>query len=248
MRLDVISLPAREDRRAQFLAWNTRPGLEINFVNAAVGASLDRNVLAEQRIIAADNAHFTAGALGCAMSHRDLWLATRIARTHALIVEDDACLRGDFVHQAGTVIAQLPRDWHICYFGYNTDAIVAVQSNDGLKTLLRFDEAAKRHPDYFNAYAALHAPTPTPLQCYQAWGTLCYAISPAGAQMLLDVCFPMRGDIEVLMFGQNRMLKPYGIDGMINYALQRSPLNAFCSFPPLVVSDNDAAKSDVVAR
>ena len=50
------------------------------------------------------------------------------------------------------------------------------------------------------------------------------------------------------MFGQNRTLKPYTLDGMINVALQRAPVNAYCVFPPLAVSQNDVATSDVVTR
>jgi len=248
MRFNVINLPARADRRAQFMAWNARPGVEFAFVDAAVGASLDRAQLVAQNVINVDNAGFSAGALGCAMSHRALWLAARDAAGPTLICEDDACLRGDIAAQLQTVLTQLRPDWHLCYLGYNTDAVVATQSDDGLKALLFFDEGAKRAPGYFDAFARLHAPTPTPLQCFQAWGTLAYVVSPAGAQRLLELCFPMRADMEVYMFGQNRTLKPFGIDGMINLALQRAPLNAYCVTPPLVVGPNDTATSDVVAR
>lgn len=248
MRLNVISLAARADRRAQFTAWNARPDVEFAFVDAVVGASLDRAALVGQNIITADNLRFTPGALGCAMSHHALWLAARDSGTPVIVCEDDACLRGDFTTQAQRVLSELPSDWDICYLGYNTDAVVAVQSDDGLKALLYFDENAKRAPGYFEAFTRLQAPAPTPLQCFQAWGTLCYAVSPAGARRLLELCFPMRDETEVVMFGQNRALKPYGIDGMINLALQRAPLRAFCTVPPLVVSDNDATKSDVVAR
>lgn len=248
MRLNVISLPAREDRRAQFMAWNARPGIEINWVSAAIGADLDRGELIAQSIITSDNASFGAGALGCAVSHRALWLAARQAHTPTLICEDDACLRGDFVQQAEATLAQLPADWHLCYLGYNTDSVVATQSEDGLKALLFFDETAKRAPGFFDSFARLNAPTPTPLQCYQVWGNLCYVVSPAGAQRLLELCFPMRADIEVFMFGQNRKLKPFGIDGIVNVALQRAPLNAYCLVPPLAVGPNDGATSDVVVR
>ncbi len=110
-----------------------------------------------------------------------------------------------------------------------------------------FDEAAKRAPGYFDAFARSQAPAPTPLQCFQAWGTLCYAVSPKGAQRLLDLCFPLSSATEIFMFGQNRGLKPYTLDGMINLAMQRAPVSAYCVFPPLAVSANDVAGSDVVS-
>ncbi|MCX7358159.1 MAG: glycosyltransferase family 25 protein [Alphaproteobacteria bacterium] len=247
MRLNVINLPARADRRAQFTAWNAKAGVEIAFVDAVVGASLDRGELAACGLVTAEASHFSAGALGNALSHHKLWLEAAAAAEPTFIVEDDACLRADFAAQALGAMAQLPADWDLLFFGYNTDAIVAVQSRDGLKTLLHFDEGAKRNPNYFTAFARDPAPAPTPLHCFQAWGTLAYAISPRGAQRLLKVCFPLSGAHDIFMFGQNRKLQPYTLDGMINVALQRAPLSAYCLFPPLAVSSNDVAGSDVVS-
>jgi glycosyl transferase family 25 len=248
MRLNVINLPARADRRAQFAAWNARAGVEIAWVDAVIGAGLDRGALQAQNVIAADAEQFSAGALGNALSHHKLWLEAARATQPSFICEDDACLRGDFPAQALGALSQLPADWDLLFLGYNTNAIVAVQSTDGLKALLHFDESAKRTAAYFDAFARTPAPAPTPLLCYQAWGTLAYAISPAGATKVLKLCFPLSSAHEIFMFGQNRTLKPYTLDGMINLALQRAPVNAYCVFPPLAVSANDAAGSDVVTR
>lgn len=248
MRLNVINLPARADRRAQFNAWNAKPDVEIAFVDAVVGASLDRAELAAQKLVAPEASHFSAGALGNALSHHRLWLEAAAGSAPMFICEDDACLRADFAAQAAGALSQIASEWDIVFFGYNTNAIVAVQSRDGLKVLLHFDEGAKRNADYFTNFARDAAPSPTVLHCFQAWGTLAYAISPRGAQRLLRVCFPLTGANDIFMFGQNRKLQPYTLDGMINVALQRAPLEAYCLFPPLAVSSNDVAGSDVVIR
>jgi hypothetical protein len=50
------------------------------------------------------------------------------------------------------------------------------------------------------------------------------------------------------MFGQGRVIKPYTLDGMINVALQRHPVSAWCAYPPLALSSNDVATSDVINR
>lgn len=246
MRLNVISLRSRADRRAQFVAWNERPGVEIAFVDAVIGASLERADLFQRNLLAPDATNFSPGALGNALSHHKLWLEASTAPAPTFICEDDACLRGDFAAQAQGLLSQIAADWDIVFFGYNTNAFVAAQTSDGLKALLHFDESAKRQPGYFDAFASAQAPAPTPLLCFQAWGTLAYAISPQGAQRLLKLCFPLSSATEVVMFGQNRALKPYTLDGMINVALQRAPVNAYCAFPPIAVSANDAAGSDVV--
>ena len=248
MRLNVINLPARADRRAKFTAWNARPGVEIAFTDAVIGVALDRADLAKRNLVDPDAQGFSAGALGNALSHHKLWLEAAAAPQPTFICEDDACLRADFPAQAHGALSQISADWDILFLGYNTNAIVAVQSSDGLKALLNFDESAKRNADFFEAFARTPAPAPTPLLCFQAWGTLAYAISPQGAAKLLKLCFPLSGAMDIFMFGQNRTLKPYTLDGMINVALQRAPVNAYCVFPPLAVSENDVATSDVVTR
>lgn len=248
MRLSVINLPSRADRRAQFLVWNERAGVEIAFVDAVVGASLDRAELVSRGLLAAENASFTAGAIGNALSHHALWTAAAQSEAPVFVCEDDACLRGDIAAQATGVVSQLPAHWDVVFFGYNTNAMIATQSPDGLKALLTFDESVKKVAGYFDRFARMAAPSPTALSCFQVWGTLAYAVSPQGAAKLLKLCFPLSVETEIVMFGQNRKLKPYTLDGMINVALQRAPVSAYCVFPPLAVSSNDLAGSDVVTR
>jgi glycosyl transferase, family 25 len=249
VRLNVISLPARADRRAQFDAWNKRPVIEIAYADAVIGKALDRGQLIRDGVLANENQTFTAGALGNAMSNRALWLAAQSASAPTFICEDDACLRGDFAERAPALLALLPSNWDIVFFGYNTNAALAAESPEGVKAVFLFDDSAKKRPDYFSNFARLTAaPAPTPLACFQAWGTLCYAISPAGAARLLKLCFPLSSAPDLVMFGQNRRIKPYTLDSMINVALQREPVAAYCAYPPLALSSNDAAGSDVVTQ
>lgn len=246
MRAHVINLASRSDRRAQFLRWNERPGLDIIFVDAVVGASIDREALVRDGLLASKTEPFSAGALGNALSHHALWRRAEEAPDPLFVCEDDACLRGDFVEKAEALLGQLSGAWDILFLGYNTNAVVATQSAEGLKTLLFVDESAKRTPGFFDGYARQSAAPPTALACFQAWGTLCYLISPAGAAKLLRACFPLSAAPDLVMFGQNRSIKPYTLDGMLNVALQREPIAAYCAFPPLALSSNDAAGSDVV--
>jgi GR25 family glycosyltransferase involved in LPS biosynthesis len=246
--LRVISLATREDRRAQFSVWNARAGIDIEYVDAVAGATLDRAALTVQRILTTSAKAFSQGALGNAISHRALWLSARTASQPTIIAEDDACLRGDFAVRAPALLRQLPIGWDIVFLGYNTDASIAVEGPEGIKAVFLFDDVAKKTPGYFDDFARKTAPAPASLACFQIWGTLCYAISPQGADRLLSSCFPLDASTDLVLFGQGRVIRPYTLDGMINVALQRQPLSAWCAYPPLALSLNDIAASDVVSR
>lgn len=247
MRLQVISLPARADRRAQFTAWNARDGIEIAFVGAVIGANADRRALHAQGLLSDDVSTFSPGALGNALSNHALWLQAAQGDAPLFACEDDACLRGDFAAAAPALIAALAPDWELCFFGYNTDTPLAAESAEGLKTIFTLDDSVKRAPGFFARFARLTAPAPNPLRCFHAWGTLCYAISPAGARKLLKACFPLSSAPDIYMFGQNRTMKPYTLDGMLNLALQREDISAWCAYPPLALSANLVSDSNVVS-
>jgi GR25 family glycosyltransferase involved in LPS biosynthesis len=245
MRLNVISLAHRPERRAQFMLWNERPGLDIQFIEAVNGKELDRANLVSDGLLSAENRTFSPGALGHAMSNHALWRLAQNAGGPTFVCEDDACLRGDFITQAPALLAQLPADWDFVFFGYNTDATVAVEGPEGIKAVLFWNEGAKKTPGYFDVFAKKTGPAPTPVACFQAWGTLCYAISPAGAGKLLKHCFPLNSALDLVMFGQNRSIKAYTLNSMMNVALQRDPIAAYCAYPPLALGPNDPASSDI---
>ncbi|PZO55964.1 MAG: hypothetical protein DCF16_01105 [Alphaproteobacteria bacterium] len=147
MRVHVINLRSRADRRAQFSNWNARPGLELVFVDAAIGVDIDPESAVRDGLVAA-RTRLTPGALGCAQSHRELWRQVVARGETAIVCEDDGCLRGDFTVRAGELMTSLGDEWDLLYLGYNTDALVAAETPEGLKLLLQFDDAAKRAPGF----------------------------------------------------------------------------------------------------
>lgn len=244
MRASVISLPRRADRRRQFQAWNDGR-IDYDFVDAIDGRTLARDALLADGVVSANISTFNDGALGCALSHRAQWQRIAASNEPGLIIEDDACLRGDFATASTAVVNAIAGDWDFVYLGFNADANAAFESAEGLKYLVTFDEAAKREPDFFTRFATMTAPNPTPLRCFQAWGILAYVVSPAGARRLLDLCFPLRSDQMLILFGDGRAIPAYGIDGLMNRALQREELVAYCAIPPLAISPNNPNESDV---
>ena len=74
------------------------------------------------------------------------------------------------------------------------------------------------------------------------FGTPGYAVSPAGARKLHELCFPM-DNRSFSLPGLDATAKVVGIDSMLNTAY--ASIRAFACFAPLVVTKNDRATSSV---
>ena len=75
-----------------------------------------------------------------------------------------------------------------------------------------------------------------------AFGTICYSISPKGAKAFLDQTQPIK-KINVFFPGLNRALENVALDISMNayYTVNKS----FACFPPLVVTKNEVEASTV---
>ena len=249
MNIHVINLRRRNDRREQFLGWNTRQGLSFSFFDAVEGNEALRADLVERGLLNDSEHWFTLGSLGSAMSHRTLLQRCLAENENFLIAEDDACLRSDFTAMLPEVIARAGPDWDLIYLGYNTDATIAIENADGSVSSIAFDDSIKGQSTFFEEFrtAAYESEPPHVARCYQAWGLLAYVVSPAGASKLCQRCFPLDSHNVIEMIGEDRLIRPTSFDGMVNIAL-KSGIRAFCCLPPLALSPNDHADSDTRIR
>lgn len=245
MKVVVISLGRRPDRRATFEAWNKAQPLPFTFFDAADGRHVDPLKLVEAGLLAAGEHNFNSSALGNALSHATLWRDCARGREPYLIFEDDACLRGDFWKHAKPLMERYLAAADMLVFGYNTNSVVALCGPDGVVSAIRFDETVKHGADYFHRYAGLHDTRPMLLRCTQFWGLLGYAIAPEGAARLLRACLPLRSDETVRLLTTERTIRPYGLDCMTNLALEKGRLRALACYPALVLGPNQLATSDI---
>lgn len=248
MQGTVINLLRRPDRKRRFLEWNDGHGIDFTFVPAIDGTAISTAKLVGDGLLTAGPHHYPTGAIGNALSHRALWQRCARSDQPMLVFEDDACLRHDFRRYAEAALATAGTDWDLFFFGYNTDAAIAVITPEALFGVIVFDDHAKRNPGYFDkfAHAAPDVPPPYVFKTMRAWGTLGYMVTPAGAQRLLNSCFPLSSEDAILLHVEQRTVPPKALDGMINLALQRGLVTAKCCFPPLVTGPND--DSDVTPR
>lgn len=242
----VLNLDRRPDRRTRFQGWNDHHALDWEWVRALDGRELDRAALVAQGLLAADHRFYPDGAVGNALSHRSQWLECVRAATPRLIFEDDACLRLGFAEQVEGLLTQLAH-CDLIYFGYNLDASLVVRLPDDLLVSHKFQVLPADGSDRFMKYARGTYPIRQPnlYPVFMAWGILGYAVSPEGAQRLLNACFPLSSAPPIRDPLTGRVHRPNGMDGMINAALQQGTVRALACVPPLVIGPND--QSDVNA-
>ncbi len=239
MDIYVINLDRSLDRMAAFEALNGQ--LPVNFIrlSAVEGKNSARGALVDRGIITAD-LRYGDGALGNALSHLALWdLAIERNRPLA-ICEDDAILNRGFAQAAEILLQSLPNDWHIILWGWNFDSIVLFDMVPGVSPCLgMFDQDRMRMGiDAFQS-AELH---PQHFRLFKAFGVVSYSVSPRGAQAMKNLCLPL-SNRDVFIPGLGRSVPNTAIDVALNETYPR--INAYVSFPPLVITRNFHSNSTV---
>jgi GR25 family glycosyltransferase involved in LPS biosynthesis len=242
MDIYVINLERCPDRLEEFR--NLNFPVAANFIRwpAADGTTLDPSLLIrQQRLDPNVLQHYTSGALGCAQSHLALWEHAVDTARAVTLCEDDVVFNIEFAAVAEQALARLPADWDLVMWGWNFDAHLMLRMLPGVspccatfdqdKMLAGMHIFQRQHVD-FRLFPLL-----------RSFGTPCYSISPKGAQVLYRHCLPLR-PMQVFFPGLNCTFPNNGIDMMMNAAYP--DMQAFVSFPPLVVVKNDHAASTVL--
>lgn len=236
----VISLRRTPQRLEQFSAANGHLDVRFEVLDAVDGLSLDRDELSRSGLVDAGMS-WSPGAIGAALSHRMCWLRAAESGRPVCIFEDDAVLRNDFAGSAIATIESLPLDWDILHFGFNVDSLLGVQLGPGLEANGDFDLKYLTPAD-LDRFAASTGPA-LPFKLNNVFGTCAYAVSPAGAQKLLDGCFPLASRL-VIVNSHRTSIWAQTADVLMN-ALY-GDIGAYVCLPPIAMPINDKASSTVV--
>lgn len=241
MEVLYLNLERRADRNARFLAVNA--GLaDFRRVAAVDGSQLRIEDLIEAGVVREPLRAYTPGALGAALSHKAIWDRCASGHDALTVAEDDAVFNRFFAAKAPGLLGRLPSDWDIILWGWNFDSILHVEVIEGLKqSVMHFD--AEKLGDRISRFQE-EGHDAIPLRLVNAFGLICYSISPKGARSLGESCFPLRNEVGPIP-GLRRRLVNFGIDVMMNQYYR--VLKSYVSFPPLVWTENDKAASDVSA-
>ena len=254
MQIQLINLDRSPERLAEFKSVNAHL-TDVERFAAIDGAAVDtarlvRDGCISEDILARDPAvppqipaHYTKGAIGVALSHLALWEKSIETARPLTICEDDAIFHSLYHPAAERIHTQLPPDWDIILWGWNANSPILFEAlpNTGwcLAYFNDFD-IGKRAPAYQSEQI-----WPMPYRLREAIGLVCYSVSPKGARALRDFCLPLRR-MSVRSIGLKGVLPNSGIDVMMLTAYAQ--LQAFISFPPLVLTKNALAKSTVQRR
>ncbi len=242
MQVRFLNLDCSKDRLAAFLRVNRHLTNPIR-VPAVDGAAYSRTDLQAVHALSGEMPGYTAGAIGCALSHLGEWELTANSRTPLTLAEDDAILHQDFEAKAEAILASLPANWDIVQWGWNFDSILAFDLLPGVSPCVGiFDQASLRANT--TAFQKLSL-NPVAYRLQRSLGTLCQSVSPRGAAKLLEHCLPIR-PMDAFYPVLNRVLPNTGIDSMMNELYPR--INAYVCLPPLAITCNEHAHSTVQVR
>ncbi len=83
---------------------------------------------------------------------------------------------------------------------------------------------------------------PPPFRLFNTFGIVCNSVSPMGAQAMKQHCLPFR-NMDVFIPGLGRAVPNRALDIMLNGVYPR--VNAYVSFPPLIITRNFHSNSTV---
>lgn len=214
----VINLDRSKSRLAQFRQRNPQLTRVTRFP-AIDGALVDRQHLIEAGVMLED-CPYSAGTLGCALSHIELWKKARDEGRPITVFEDDAVAVAGFDERAARLLATLPAEWDFVAWGFieRLDIWLDLEGSGAFTRLSRRQRTSTPFADR----------NPSLLRLRGMYGALAYSVSPRGAGRLLEVCLPLRHRVVQLPGARYR---DEGIDGPMNDAYPR--MESYICLPPL---------------
>jgi GR25 family glycosyltransferase involved in LPS biosynthesis len=236
-RYTVINLEREPGRLANFLARNDQTKIPIEHFKAIDGAkltSIDATILTR-------GAFYTLGATGNAMSHLALWKECVSSDTNFVIFEDDAHIRHDLSCQLHNICEHC--DWDLIMLGYNMNTTIELNISPDIDLAARF---SVRFPSIKHLDAFVKMTEPIALcRLRLAFGLGGYAVTPKGAALLTEKCFPLDNH-PIYLSNENRSVPAFGLDCMMIAVYPT--MRAYLCLPPLVMTPNDRATSQVQRR
>tara|TARA_B110000977_G_C11091282_1_gene496983 strand:- start:4200 stop:4835 length:636 start_codon:yes stop_codon:yes gene_type:complete len=189
----VINLAHRSDRKEHIQKQLHNQCLSHTFYEAVDGHklnidSLDKFIISDRGKSYANGEQkkkwgltLTPGAIGCALSHLNLWNSVQ-SHKNLVVFEDDINLCENFKSRLHELFKEVPDDWELLYLGSHIKPKILQESDQ----------------PYF-----------VPLN-KQVNGTGSYVVNKAGAEKLRKMCFPLNeNQIDTMIYNKFKFFKVY---------------------------------------
>ncbi|MBF0268978.1 MAG: glycosyltransferase family 25 protein [Alphaproteobacteria bacterium] len=231
MQFFVINLDREAARLKDFLEANQGTGIAFTRFPGVNGASLG-SLQSMPEIVTPEASAYTKASVGAALSHLALWRECVRQGQNIAIFEDDARLRFDLLEQLA-VIEGGKTDWDFLLLGCNTDSVMEIVYAPGINFAGQFSILNPTEGQINDIRAKSGSVNLCRLK--MAFGGCGYLITPKGARMLIEHCFPMDGR-AINLWPTDATIEAYGIDCMMVGVYPQ--MNAYTCIPPLAISRN----------
>jgi glycosyl transferase, family 25 len=223
----VINLDRSKDRRERFDRYNMNY-LNYKYITGIDGKLLDRTTIPTSQI-SKDNCTFSDGSMGCALSHLKLWEKCIELNKPILVMEDDVVVNVNFNLYVDQIMNMVPSDFDIIQLWYNLNSCLSYQITSYERCISIFSDTKPSYDDIeINRKTEIY---PSVAKLNHSFGLSCYIISPKGAKILRDYCFPLYDKlIHIPVRGR---IKSCSIDCIMNSIY--SSIKGYVSLFPIVI-------------
>jgi glycosyl transferase, family 25 len=228
MDIFVISLDRSMDRKEVFDKHNSKY-ISYSYHKAVDGKTIPLDTL--DMILRKGSQNYSAGAIGCAMSHLQLWDKCIELNKPIIILEDDIIVSKDFKKHINNLTNNLlPKKWDILQLNYNFDSVLSYHNTSYETCMCMFNKTkvTKEHISTF-VHSKIHTAVAKLNHCF---GTSAYMIHPDGAKILKEKCFPLDNRIVHIPFLNN--ISCFTIDCMMNTVYK--DISAFVCILPIAIT------------
>ena len=229
MDIFVISLESSLERKVTFDNYNSKY-IKYTYHNAVDGKNININNL-DPKLFKKGSQNYSNGAIGCALSHLQLWDKCIELNKPIVIMEDDAIVSRDYNKHINNLMNNLlPKTWDILQLNYNFDSILSYNNTNYETCNCIFNKHKMTKIDISNFVNTKINTTIAKLNfCF---GMSAYIINPIGAKKLKDNCFPLDNRTINMPFLNN--IKCFTIDCMMNSIYKN--IQAYVCIIPFVIT------------
>ena len=229
MEIFVISLEKSKERKDTFDKYNSK------YINYSYHTAIDGSKIIiedlDKKVFKRGSQNYSKGAIGCALSHLQLWEKCIELNKPIIIMEDDAIVSKNFNKNVNNLMNNLlPTKWDIVQLNYNFDSVLSYD-NTNYETCVCMFNKTKVTKEHITNFINSKINT-TIAKLNYCFGMSCYMLSPDGAKKLKSNCFPL--DNRIINIPLLKSISCFTIDCMMNSLYK--DMTSFVTILPFVIT------------